>query len=128
MYTATISGGSAASPINFRKKPSTSSALIDQIPQGAKVAVMDDGGDWCTVVYKGMTGYVMRQFVHPDAAQTTPETGSATTPGGAQTAPGQPKGQPGDAVTLILTRAQAESLMPILSLLNDQLGSQIGRG
>jgi len=120
MYTATVSGGTPSSPINMRRNPNTNSSLIEQIPQGSKVAVLDDGSEWCTVVYKGMTGYVMKQFVHADAGQTTPDSPDTPIPSSDI--------QPGQKVNLILTYDQAVALLPILGSINDQLICKIGRG
>ena len=50
-------------PVNFRKKPSTSAALVDQIPVGEQVEVTERGSDWCSCKWKGKTGYIMTQFL-----------------------------------------------------------------
>ena len=50
-------------PVNFRKKPSTSAALVDQIPVGKQVEVTEKGSEWCSCKWKGKTGYIMTQFL-----------------------------------------------------------------
>jgi hypothetical protein len=50
-------------PVNFRKKPSTSAALVDQIPVGEQVEVTEKGSEWCSCKWKGKTGYIMTQFL-----------------------------------------------------------------
>lgn len=50
-------------PVNFRKKPSTSAALVDQIPVGEHVEVTEKGSEWCACKWKGKTGYIMTQFL-----------------------------------------------------------------
>ena len=50
-------------PVNFRKKPSTSAALVDQIPVGEQVEVTEKGSEWCECKWKGKTGYIMTQFL-----------------------------------------------------------------
>lgn len=50
-------------PVNFRKKPSTSAALVDQIPVGEQVEVTEKGSDWCSCKWKGKAGYIMTQFL-----------------------------------------------------------------
>ncbi len=62
--------------LNLRKKASTSAALIDRIPQGAAVTVLDSQGDWCYISYEGKTGYVQSQFLSdaPPQARVYDET------------------------------------------------------
>lgn len=50
-------------PVNFRKKPSTSAALVDQIPVGEQVEVSGKGSEWCSCKWKGKAGYIMTQFL-----------------------------------------------------------------
>ena len=50
-------------PVNLRKKPNTSAALVDQITVGASVDVLEYGDEWCKVTTCGKTGYMMTQFI-----------------------------------------------------------------
>lgn len=50
-------------PVNFRKKHSTSAALLDQIPVWEHVEVTEKGSEWCSCKWKGKTGYIMTQFL-----------------------------------------------------------------
>lgn len=50
-------------PVNFRKKPSTSAALVDQVPVGEQVEVTEQGSEWCSCKWKGKAGYIMTQFL-----------------------------------------------------------------
>lgn len=50
-------------PVNFRNKPSTSAALVDQIPVGEQVEVTEKGSEWCSCKWKGKAGYIMTQFL-----------------------------------------------------------------
>lgn len=50
-------------PVNFRKKQSTSSALLDQIPVGEQVEVFAKESEWCSCKWKGKTGYIMTEFL-----------------------------------------------------------------
>ena len=50
-------------PVNFRKKPSMSAALMDQIPVGEQVEVTEQGSEWCLCKWKGKTGHIMTQFL-----------------------------------------------------------------
>lgn len=49
--------------LNLRQGASTSAALVDRIPQGAAVTVLDSQDDWCYITYAGKTGYVQSQFL-----------------------------------------------------------------
>lgn len=50
-------------PVNFRKKPSTSAALVDRIPVGEQVEVAEKGSEWCSCKWNCKTGYIMTQFL-----------------------------------------------------------------
>lgn len=57
---------------NMRAKQSTSSSLLDRIPENAEVTVLDTSGDWSRVTYAGRTGYVMSKFlIKPDDPSET---------------------------------------------------------
>ncbi len=57
--TATVQAEDGVSSINLRSSPSTSSSALAQIPHGTAVTVVRDDGAWSTVVYNGITGYVV---------------------------------------------------------------------
>ena len=54
-------------PVNLRKAPSTSSALVDRVPVGEEVAVTGYDGAWASLSYKGRAGYMMTSFLTPSA-------------------------------------------------------------
>lgn len=56
--------------LNLRKKPSASAALVDRIPMGAVVSVLEETEDWCYITYDGKRGYVQTRFL-----SRTPPTG-----------------------------------------------------
>jgi len=64
METVIISGGNPGAPINMRKAPSTSSAIIDKIPQGSEATLIENSGTWAKLTWNGRTGYVMSTLVH----------------------------------------------------------------
>lgn len=55
---------------NLRKSMSTSSALLDRIPEGAEVEVLEAKGEWTQVTYRQYTGYVMSKFLIIDGEPT----------------------------------------------------------
>lgn len=59
-------------PVNMRKSPSTTAALVDRVPVGTSVTVNSYNDSWAQVTYRGATGYMMTKFldipaVAPDA-------------------------------------------------------------
>lgn len=50
-------------PVNFRKKPSTESKIIDEIDFGKKVRVLNEEDGWLKVKYDGNVGYVVSESV-----------------------------------------------------------------
>lgn len=50
-------------PVNMRKKPLTTSALVDRVPVGAEVSVISYDEDWAQIAHKGATGYMMTKFL-----------------------------------------------------------------
>ena len=56
-------------PVNLRKQPSTSAALVDQITVGEEVTVLEYGDEWCKIETCGKTGYMMTKFIKLDEDQ-----------------------------------------------------------
>ena len=53
-------------PVNFRRKPSISGALIDRVPVGKQVTVLSRADGWASVVVGSVTGYMMEQYLQSD--------------------------------------------------------------
>lgn len=70
--TVTVYGGNLDKPINMRQSASTSSKIIEEIPQYSTASLISDGGGWCKLTYDGVTGYVKDDFVHTDSPSPTP--------------------------------------------------------
>ncbi|MDR0919362.1 MAG: N-acetylmuramoyl-L-alanine amidase [Oscillospiraceae bacterium] len=51
------------SGLNLRAKPSTDSAILTSIPDGAEVRVYGSVGDWYTVSYNWQNGYVYKSYI-----------------------------------------------------------------
>ncbi|MBR5111708.1 MAG: SpoIID/LytB domain-containing protein [Clostridia bacterium] len=49
--------------LNLRSAPNSSAKVLCTIPQYDQVAVLDQGPDWCRVVYEGREGYAMTKFL-----------------------------------------------------------------
>lgn len=49
--------------IRLRKEASTNSTIVELISEGEQVEILAEENDWYKVKYKGMTGYLSRQYV-----------------------------------------------------------------
>lgn len=58
-----VRGGVLTAPIHMRKSPSTSAAIVKDIPQNANVDYLSESNGWAKVIYDGYTGYVKSEFV-----------------------------------------------------------------
>lgn len=65
------------STVNLRAKPSTSSALVAQIPKGTILPIFDDSGDMWLTEYNSLEGYVKSTFLQKveDGGGDDPEVG-----------------------------------------------------
>lgn len=50
-------------PVNLRKSPSKSAPLVDQIPVGTELEIIEYGDEWCKVVVSGLVGWMMTEFI-----------------------------------------------------------------
>ena len=49
--------------VNMRKGPSTSKALVERVPIGAEVIILEKEPEWCQVKWKNFIGWMMTQFL-----------------------------------------------------------------
>lgn len=63
LYTVTSANGK---PVNLRMRPDKSSLKIGEIPVGEDVTVTEEADGWCKVRWKGLSGYMMRDFLLAD--------------------------------------------------------------
>ena len=57
-------------PVNLRKRPGIIYALVDKVPCGDTVEVLEYAGDWCNVKWHGKAGYMMTKFLKVDTGET----------------------------------------------------------
>ena len=69
------------STVNMRKQPSMSAALVERVPVGSTVEVMEQGELWHHIRWKGKTGYMMCAFLVIDEEPPVLETYTVTIPG-----------------------------------------------
>ncbi|MBR5303062.1 MAG: SH3 domain-containing protein [Clostridia bacterium] len=56
--------------LNLRKKPDAKSTVVGQVPNGARVEVGDAMLQWSSIVYQGMKGYVLTEYLVLDSSMT----------------------------------------------------------
>ena len=62
-YTMTLFNANGGSIVNFRKGPGLNQPIIDKIPVGTEVTVIEHGTDWCKVTVDGVEGYISTWFM-----------------------------------------------------------------
>ena len=99
-------------PVNMRQHATTKAQLVARLPVGTVVEVTGtivsgSDGEWNSVAAAGYgSGYIMTRYLQMDGAAADPDQGA------------------GDAITVQLTRAQADALVA----LGDTVADKIGRG
>lgn len=53
----------ASGSLNLRALPQTGSRILRTIPRNSLVGVLEEGSEWCRVIYESSMGYVMRSFL-----------------------------------------------------------------
>lgn len=72
--------------VNMRRSPSTTAELVDRLPAGSSLTVLDDDGSWCKVSCDAGEGYILAEFLQyisdeeqpPETDSEAPETGDET--------------------------------------------------
>ena len=87
LWTRTSDGGS----VHLRAEPNRNAQSLSLIPSGSELYVLSTESGWVKVIYKGLTGYVMNEFVSnikPVGAQAAAQIGanSNVSPSAAQIA------------------------------------------
>lgn len=68
--------------LNLRAGPSTNHTILDRLPTGTRIDVLDEEGVWLHVIAREREGYVHRYYVEfPRAAKTVVDVGLKRTPG-----------------------------------------------
>lgn len=56
-------GTVTADSLRLRKEAGTDSAVLSMLPNGTKIDVLEESGDWYLVSYRSLMGYVHRDYV-----------------------------------------------------------------
>ncbi|MCI6377324.1 MAG: SH3 domain-containing protein [Clostridiales bacterium] len=67
-YVSTASGS-----LNLREQPGSGERVIKTIPRNAAVTVVSYGEPWCQVLYSGVEGYVMTNFLRFEGTPAIPQ-------------------------------------------------------
>ena len=69
---AVASAAIVTNDLNLRTGPGTGYRVIDTMPSGARVRVLDCGGSWCRVSWHGITGYASASYLGGGAYAAAP--------------------------------------------------------
>ena len=69
LATVTAESGST---VNLRSRASTSASLLERVPVGERVTILDEYGGWAKIKYGSVTGYMMSEFLHAAPSATDP--------------------------------------------------------
>ena len=64
--TLAIVAAPTGSTVNLRARASTGAALMERVPIGSRVTVLNDQGTWSRVKYGTRTGYMMTVYLSPE--------------------------------------------------------------
>lgn len=105
--------------VKLRQKPSTDCSMYWDIPVGTEVEVVDKRDDWSKVITRGLTGWMMSEFLQfEDPIDPDPD----------QDDDDDPDDEPGEAITITLSYADCANAYPLLRALCDVIEAKIGRG
>ena len=109
--------------VNMRAKASQSAALVERIPHGETVTVIEKQENWSKCSWKQWRGWIMNVYLVFEAVEDDP----AEDPGDGFPDDGDDV-QPGDMVTIQISADNAVHFLTVMDLITDQIVKQIGRG
>ena len=119
--------------VNLRKTPDGD--LIERIPIGTKVTIIDYGPEWCKVTTGKLTGWMMTEFIEIDGEivpgqnePIAPDPDHAEDPDDFIPSDGSDKYEPGDMVQISLPYEACANAYPLLRALCEQIEDKVGRG
>jgi len=62
LYQAVVTAPTG-STVNLRKGPSTNNTILEKVPIGSTVDVLEHGGTWCKVKHGAIIGHMMTEFL-----------------------------------------------------------------
>ena len=67
--TVVLPSNAEGSTVNMRKKDSKNADLVARVPVGSVVAITEDRGEWCAIMYDGKAGFMMANYLEYDGQQ-----------------------------------------------------------
>ena len=71
----------SGSTVNMRKRPSATAALVERVPIGAVVDVLEQCDEWYRIRWDGKTGYMMKKFIILEQEPPVEKTYTVIIPG-----------------------------------------------
>lgn len=116
------------STVNMRAKASQKAALVERVPHGETVEVIEKQANWSKCSWKQWRGWIMNVYLVFDTGEDEP--GDETEP--MDPGDGFPDDgadvQPGDMVTIQISVENAVHFLTVMELVENQIIEQIGRG
>lgn len=122
------------STVNLRK--TKDGALLERIPIGTKVTIVDYDPEWCKCIVGGMTGWMMTKFIELEGEVTPGEDDwpderdpiEIDDDDDFTAADGTADYGPGDMVQISLPYEACVNAYPLLKALCEQITEKVGRG
>ena len=115
--------------VNLRKSPDGD--LIERIPIGTKVTIIEYGPEWCKVIVGGLTtGYMMTKFIDIEG-EVVPGEDDFIKPGPTDVEEDDDFGSSDaypETLQLSLSYEDCANAYPLLRALCDMIEAKIGRG
>lgn len=71
LYQAVVTAPTG-NTVNLRKGPSTNNTILEKVPIGATVDVLERGGTWCKVRHGSIIGYMMTEYLRESKPDDMP--------------------------------------------------------
>jgi N-acetylmuramoyl-L-alanine amidase len=69
------------SALNIRESPNTDARVLETLPEGTKLAVVSNSGNWYKVVYNSITGWVYGDYITVSVSSTSQTSTQSTKTG-----------------------------------------------
>ena len=114
--------------VNLRK--TKNGDLLERIPVGSTVQIIDYGETWCKVIAGGLTGWMMTEFIRIDGeVQPGEDEPVAEDPDIAEDfGEDDLDPEPGTTITIRLNATQVAAFYPVMQSIMEQITEQVGRG
>ena len=63
MKIGTIIAREGSNAVKMHRAPGLNEQVLLSIPLGEKVVINTEANEWCQIIYNGLTGYVLKNFL-----------------------------------------------------------------